>query len=170
MGNSSTSSRQNVAFFWCDRTSTPTASRTHTRRAHARHRVGADACAAGVETQPRNTPSGSGVTHLSPRRCTGPGPQATFSACSSNCTRRLRLTAVTGQGPTNGVEACALALRRWIARANASMDPTHGGRVKNLDRVVRVDGTLRSIVLASPIVRIILRIGCAVGHPCLDAS
>jgi hypothetical protein len=46
-------SRQNVAFFLCDRTSTPTASRTscvrvhtthmHTRRAHSRHRVSADA-------------------------------------------------------------------------------------------------------------------------------
>ena len=74
--------------------------------------------------------------------------------------------------PTNAarVEAYALALRRWIARANASMDPTHGGRVKHSYRVVRVDGTRRNIGLASPSLRRILRIGCVVGHPCLDAS
>ena len=69
-----------------------------------------------------------------------------------------------------GIEADALALRRRIARANASMDPTHGGRVKHLYRVVRVDETLRNIVLANPILRIILRIGCVIGDPSLDAS
>ena len=102
------------------------------------------------------------------------GPRAASSVLSLffHLQTAPRSTAVNGQGPTNaaGVEACAQALRRWIALANASMDLTHGGRVKHSYRVVRVDGTLRNIVLASPILRMILRIGCIVGHPCRDAS
>jgi hypothetical protein len=100
------------------------------------------------------------------------GPRAASNALSLFFHLQPALALNCPKRPTNAarVEACSQALRRWIARADASMDPTHGGRVKHLYRVVRVDETLRNIVLASPILRIILRIGCIVGHPCLDAS
>ena len=125
LGNSSTRERQKVAFFLCDKTSTP-------------------AAALDWNASPTHAyPSWPNRTHPTARRCTGRVRRTRFSGRSSTF-RECRTDAlpVGWRRSTLVVETGAPGCGCRIALANAAVDPAHSRCVEHAHGFVRVDETL----------------------------